>query len=76
MVNQTLTTITLSWDSPEYLGGRTDLFYRLCYQAEEGMEQCIEIMDATARSGTITGVCETACSTINFMEGFLDAKML
>jgi hypothetical protein len=54
VVGETTTSVTLTWEPPENLGGRDDVSYLLCYAVAgiEGVEMCASVQDTT---GTITG---------------------
>ena len=55
VVCTTDTLITLTWDSPEYLGGRYDLTYTVIYQ-EEGTDVRVTQTDSLRKPLTsITG---------------------
>ena len=52
VVDQTATSITLSWEAPLDLGGRDDISYQMCYELP-GMVDCVDVMNTTA--GILTG---------------------
>ena len=41
VVNETATSITLSWEAPQDQGGRSDISYRLCY--EQPTMFCVDV---------------------------------
>ena len=47
-------SITLMWDEPENLGGRTDTFYLLFYQEVE-TDEVVMATRVNGTMGTITG---------------------
>ena len=53
---QTLTAITLSWETPLDLGGRDDVSYQLCYELA-GIIDCTDVNMNTM--GTITGMLKS-----------------
>lgn len=53
IVSQTPNSITLSWDTPEDLGGRSDIVYVLWYQ--EGTSTPIRSTVVNVTVGTING---------------------
>ena len=46
VVDQTLTSITLSWEAPQDLGGRDDVSYQLCYELA-GVVNCVDVLNTT-----------------------------
>ena len=55
IISTTSTSITLTWDPPASLGGRSDLSYILWYQ-EEGNETLVVGGTVTTTTGTISGI--------------------
>ncbi len=63
VVSRTPTSVTMKWEPPLDLGGRTDLFYRLWYQPENGVR--IIGLETNSTSGTVTGVTMNSEIQIN-----------
>ena len=55
IISTTSTSITLTWDPPASMGGRSDISYILWYQ-EEGNETLVNGGTVTTTTGTISGI--------------------
>jgi hypothetical protein len=58
VLSQSSSSVTITWEAPLDLGGRDDVEYRLCFEAEieSGLEECRSIdTTMTTLTGKITG---------------------
>ena len=63
VVSTTSTTITLSWEPPESLGGRTDLTYVISYQDSQDSTVSLQVnVTIFTITGNIQAITSTCCN--------------